>query len=360
MTCQNTFAQNRWSNFASFKRVDADPKKSYQLAEANGPWLIMAASFAGPTADRDAKELVLELRRRFKLKAFTHRQHYDFSGSVKGRGIDEFGQPKKMKYRQSGEFDEIAVMVGDYPSVDDANLQNALKAIKYAQPSSLNLNTKNAKTSLRFAGLRAFQKKLTDDPKKKRKGPLGSAFVTRNPLLPQEYFTPTGFDSLIESVNRPVKHSLLKCPGKYSVQVATFRGTVIIDPKEVAKAERTGKSTNKLMQAAERAHRLTELLRQKGVEAYEFHDRHESLVTVGSFDSVGEKRPDGRIEIDPRIHAVMKSYAAREKPLPGGRKSGLMPRSLGGIMLDIQPKPIQVPKRSIAKDYARQGGSVRK
>ena len=358
---QPVVAQKKsWSKFASFKRVEANPNKEYSLTQANGPWLIMAASFAGPTSEKDASSLVHELRRRFKLPAYTHRQHYDFTGEVKGRGVDKYGKPKKMKYRQDSEFDEIAVMVGDFPSVDDPSLQSTLKAIKYSQPTVLQLNKKGDNTSQRFAGLRAFQKKITGDPEKRRKGPMGQAFVTRNPLLPQEYFTPTGFDSLVESMNSGVKYSLLECPSKFSVQVATFRGNVIIDPKEVAAIERSGKMTSKLMKAAERAHRLTEMLRERGVEAYEFHDRHESIVTVGSFSTVGAKRQDGRIEIEPRIHKVLQSYAAREKPLPGGGKSGMMPRTLGGIMFDIQPKPIQVPRRSIATDYARRGGSVRK
>ena len=39
-----------------------------------------------------------------------------------------------------------------------------------------------------------------------------------------------------------------------------------------------------LEEAAENAHILTESLRQQGYEAYEFHDRDQSIVTVGSFD----------------------------------------------------------------------------
>ena len=43
-----------WATLIPFKKVDADPNKSYELEENRGPWMIMAASFAGsgPGASR--------------------------------------------------------------------------------------------------------------------------------------------------------------------------------------------------------------------------------------------------------------------------------------------------------------------
>ena len=105
--------------------------------------------------------------------------------------------------------------------------------------------------------------------------------------------------------------------------------------------------------AADKAHRLTVALRERGVDAYEFHDRIESIVTVGSFDSVGEPRADGKIEIHPTIHKILKMYGASRRELPGGGAMGLQPRTLAGISFDIQPVPVQVPRRSIASDYVR-------
>ena len=63
-----------------------------------------------------------------------------------------------------------------------------------------------------------------------------------------------------------------------------------------------------LAEAADKAHRLAKALRMKGYEAYEFHDRYASIVTVGSFNSVGTPRPDGRMEINAEIAAVMKTF----------------------------------------------------
>jgi hypothetical protein len=92
-------------------------------------------------------------------------------------------------------------------------------------------------------------------------------------------------------------------------------------------------------------------LRKKGIEAYEFHDRFESVVTVGSFDSVGTQLPDGRIELRPDIHTIMETYGAQRSPLPGSNQA-VQPRTLNGIPFDVQPLPVHVPRRSIGTDYA--------
>src|SRR6476660_1796549 len=68
-----------WAKLVPFRKIDADAKKTYDLEEKNGPWMIMAASFAGPSAEQQSHDLVLELRQRFKLEAYTFRRTYDFS-----------------------------------------------------------------------------------------------------------------------------------------------------------------------------------------------------------------------------------------------------------------------------------------
>lgn len=345
-------AQGRFANFASFKRIDADPTKNYALTEASGPWLIMAASFAGPGADTEARQLVLELRKRYKLSAYTHAAKFDFSQPVVGKGVDKYGQPKQMKHKTAKKYDEIAVLVGDFPNINDPQLQQTLKQLKFLKPTCL--SREGTPTTQRFANLRTVQRYIDSKMNNKRqtKGPLGSAFVARNPMLPQEYFTPTGFDSFVENMNKGVKHSLLKCPKGYSVRVATFRGNAIIDQSEIAKIEKNGGMKSQLTIAAEKAHRLVADLRKRGVEAYEFHDRHESIVTVGSFDRVGTPRDDGKTEIDQRVYKVIKNYGPGKKKLPNGEETGMIPKSLGGISFDLQPVPVAVPRRSIAADYA--------
>src|SRR6478752_9433268 len=105
-------ADPTWAKFVPFKKIDADPRKTYEIEENHGPWMIMAASFVGPTAEQQSQELVLELRQRFRLEAFTFRKKYDFSKPTDGLGYDRYGGTRRMRYLTNSKFDEIAVLVG--------------------------------------------------------------------------------------------------------------------------------------------------------------------------------------------------------------------------------------------------------
>jgi len=350
-----------------FRRVEADAEKSYEVSEQNGPWLVFATSFAGEGARRDAQRLVLELRKRYKLPAYTHQRRYDFSGSFQGLGLSRDGRPKQMRHQHDIAFDEIAVLVGDFPSWDDPAAQKALETIKYARPESLKPNSQRRdqqQQSWAHDVVRETQRDLRQLSQvlsrnsEQSKGPMGTAILSPNPLLPPEYFSAPRLDDFVLKMNRGVKHSLLDCPGRYSVRVATFRGNVVIDQREVARIEEGGRFDSRLGEAAEKAHRLTEALRQRGVEAFEFHDRHESIVAVGSFNSVGTPRVDGKKEINPAVHQVMQAYGPVKQPLVDGagrEVSGLQPRQLDGVFFDVQPIPVEVPRRSIGQDYATAG-----
>jgi hypothetical protein len=193
---------------------------------------------------------------------------------------------------------------------------------------------------------------------RKQTGPLAHAFITRNPLLPEDYFAPKGgLDELVVKMNQNVKYSLLDCPKKYTLQVAHFTGEVIINQNDIRAIEsgaRAGpESTNQgLAEAAEKAHELTNALRMKGWEAYEFHDRYASLVTVGSFDSVGTPRPDGKIEINPQLHQLIEIFRG-ESASVAGKPGAIHLRSLVGIFFDAQPIPVEVPKRSIRRQLTQ-------
>ncbi|MBW8885805.1 MAG: hypothetical protein JF612_13740 [Planctomycetia bacterium] len=107
----------------------------------------------------------------------------------------------------------------------------------------------------------------------------------------------------------------------------------------------------KLDKAAINASKLCAALREKGVEAYEFHDRTESYVTVGSFNDVGQPRPDGKIEINPAVHRLMEEYKAKEVAKPGTNQVELYAQVKFGLRLDPQPMPVEVPRQSIATAY---------
>ncbi len=351
-----------WLQMVRFKRIEADPNKTYALTRENGPWMVMATTFRGSQAAEDARQLVLELRRDFKLPAFQHVKVFDFSQSFAGRGVDRYGDPIRMRHQASDRIEEVAVLVGNYASVDDPQAQRDLQKIKIAKPKILGGST-NSQT---FSKLRQFQKNWGKNPDTSR-GAMRMAFITANPLLPNEYYRPRGVDKFVERINRGVLHSLLDSPGNYTVRVATFTGCAVVDPKRIRDFEQ-GKewSYTRLEHAAKKAHKLTIGLRAKGYQAYEFHDRNSSIVTVGSFYRPPGRRPEGTPVYEPQVQQLIQRFGAKRKVSASlatanhpGVTPSIQPESLLGVPFDMHPTLIQVPKQSIASDYAGAVNSLR-
>ena len=215
-------------------RPDAD----YRLAEQNGPWMIMAASFADKGGrGAGAGAWCWSYAREYKLAAYIHQKTFDYSDSVNGLGVDKYGRAKKMKHRRDVKSEEIAVLVGNYPSVDDAQAQKDMEKLKHIYPDALRPN-KSGRSNQQLAWWHNLQRQAARmSGKQQAKGPMGRSFVTTNPLLPPQFFASRGVDKLVEDMNRGVKHSLLDCPAKYTVLVATFKGNVIIDQSKIEKIE---------------------------------------------------------------------------------------------------------------------------
>ncbi|MEQ8784677.1 MAG: hypothetical protein RIC55_00185 [Pirellulaceae bacterium] len=337
-----------WANFIPFRRIEVDPLNWYELEEEQGPWMVLATTFRGERAMYQAHDLVLELRKRYRLPAYLHARQFDFTQPERGLGVTADGRPKTMRYRNAKKVVEVAVLVGEFESIDDPRAQRLLETIKHARPECME-PILHGRTNDEILLMRA--RYLTNfDPDK---GPMRQAILTPNPMLPDDYFAPKGLDPLVVSINRDVSNSLFDCPGKYSVKVATFRGKSSMPLKKLDGTFTTNDPSSKLIEAAEKAHLLTQALRDRGVEAYEFHDLQESVVTIGSFSSVGHPRADGKTEINPAVHRIMQEYGAERPQLANGREAGLLPRSLEGIQFDIQPVPIEVPRPGYADGYAQ-------
>ncbi len=339
-----------WATLVPFRKVDADPNKSYDLDEKHGPWMIMAASFVGPTAEEQSHDLVLELRQKFHLEAYTFRRTYDYTKPVEGLGYNRYGGTRRMRYMSNNKFDEIAVLVGNFGSIDDVRIDKTLESLKHARPESLD-PSKREGSSQRLVGLRSIYNMISTSPAEKTKGPMGAAFVTRNPLLPEEMFVAKGIDPFVVDLNKDLPNSLLKCQGRYTVRIASFRGVDTMKPAEFERLTSEQRKMAKIDEAALKASRLCAALREKGIEAYEFHDRTESIVTVGSFNDVGQPRADGKTEINPAVHRIMQDYGPIEQAKPGTNQLELYARVINGIRLDPQAVPVEVPKQSIATAY---------
>ncbi len=308
--CANiAMAQKFKLPFRSSAATPGDSDERVELDQSDGPWLIMCASFVGDEGKVQAENLARELREKYRLKAFTYKHQFNFSDTVEGIGwevVEQNGKkdiiPKRMKPAGDSQVEEIAVLVGNYPSVEHAQAQKTLAQIKTLHPESLANFDVNRGTSQQLRVWREMVKRASADSEGNVKGPLSAAFLLPNPLLPDEYFEANRVDHFVLNLNKNVKHSLLENPSTYSVRVATFRGESTFQLNEIKEKEReqnflkrAGKPlrSSKLAEAADKAHQLTVELRRMGVDAYEFHDRHESYVCVGGFDWISKQDASG-------------------------------------------------------------------
>lgn len=348
-----------WQSLVNFKKVDADPNKSYTLEQEHGPWMILATTFSGNDAMQEAQALAYELRKKHKMEAYTHERVFDYSEPLVGKGLDRYGERKTMVHQRNDRILEVAVLVGDFSAVDDPDLERTLEKVKQLRPESITgKKPEDAESFLKENALADFLLVARKEASKDNdKGPLGMAFVVPNPLLPESYFRPGGVDKFVAQMNAGIRHSLLDNKGQYTVQVATFNGQAIVDPKDIERIENGGAMKSRLEKAALNAHRMCEALRAKGYDAYEFHDRYSSMVTVGSFDAIGMQNLDGSFQYERPVREIIQKFSAKPvyRGIAGAQSNGdLMPQSIIGLPFDLEPTPIEVPRRSFARDYAGQ------
>ena len=327
-------AQGGWLPTSWFTPTDVPADAMFPLSEKDGPWLVLASTFRGEGARDDARRLVQELRRDHKLKAFTHEKSFDYTGQQQGLGLNPDGSPKKMRYANSEQVIEVAVLVGDFASFDDPRGQKMLATIKGLHPQAL---SGDAGKSRSFSDFR----KMIGLDKNAAKGPMHLAFVIPNPLLPEDYFSRQEVDRFVVEMNADVTHSLLDCPGRYTVRVATFTGAGTFDQKAIAGGDDDVKLESRLADAADKAHRLTQALRRAGWQAWEFHDRESSLVCVGSVDQLAVPQANGASAVNPEVVRIVQELGPDPTKLAAGT---VMPRVIDGILLDVKPKPIDVPR----------------
>jgi len=359
-------AQSGWLPTTWFAPTQVDTKAMHPLAEKDGPWLVLATTFRGESARDEARQLVHELRSRHKLDGYTHEKSFDYTGRQQGMGLNPDGTPKTMRYANAGHVVEVAVLVGDFASCEDPRGQAVLQRIKSLRPESL--GGPSGKSRLVSDFLLANRDQLRAGPMAE-KPPMHAAILIPNPLLPDGFFARQQIDDFVLAMNADVQHSLLDCPGRFTVRVATFTGAGTFDAGgsgEPVASERsdgfvdvgrfvealrgTGwrdpqlrarQSESRLVEAADKAHRLTVALRRAGWPAWEFHDRESSIVCVGNVDQLAVPQPDGRPAVHPEITRIVRELG----PDPAGLARGqIVPRSFAGIMLDLEPKPIDVPR----------------
>ena len=346
------FGQFSFPQMGKAAKVEADPKKDYFLKDSDGNWLAMAAKFSDEKAAYRAKKLAYELRKAYKLEAFVFK--FDPSANLDAFSA-EVDSAKNFHY-QTAQSVEYAVLVGGYPVGDDLELQKTLERLRRCQPESL----KDDPASKALA--QKFQEMARKDQKYAGYGPMGGAFAVPNPLLPKEFFSQKGIvDSYVEKLNSDGKYSLLNNDKLYTVRVATFSGDVAMYKN--TQGPKTDEMKSRLRYAGLRAAALCEALRSAGVEAWEFHDRDCSFVTIGSFDSYGVEQANGQIELNPQIAKIIDKYSGklvdgvdgRSKyraytvvvDVPDPESTALRPKKKRlELACDLRPVIIVVPQRS--------------
>ena len=199
------------------------------------------------------------------------------------------------------------------------------------------------------AAVERFKISAKTDPQYKDYGPLGGAIPVPNPLLPPEFFNQKGVvDPFIAKLNSDSKYSLLNNKKTYTVRIATFSGDSSM--KKSNEAFSDNDLETRLQYAGLRAAALCEALRNQGVEAWEFHDRDCSFVTIGSFDQYGKLQPDYRTELNPRVAEIIPNMAVPWWTAKMVEANIERTRSSSKFLTQLPPRLLQKEKLTLACD----------
>jgi hypothetical protein len=279
--------------------------EEYEITADLGPWLILMTSYSDLqrpgmpcTQGRDmARKLVIELRTHYHLPAYT----YDFANPEREKERERIQKLREQQRKYLAEYnlppdttlhiktrrfeDQYAVLVGGYKDVDTA--AEVLKKIKKLDPPDPN------RVSLAAMVRSSSNQKVVEQA---WLNPFKDAFVVRNPKvkLPPPPPTQNKADPFLKQLNENEEFNLLKCPKRFTLVVAQFRGGTILKPpsegnilqkmlkfnsEEICMASRGAAALN--------AHNLAEAMRKKlkVEDTYVLHMRNASLVTVGNYDT---------------------------------------------------------------------------
>ncbi len=353
------------SIFKIFRPKQSLSDESLELKVEHGPWMILAYTIPGADAKAKAVALAKEIRSDLNLPSFVMEKTTGVATTLAKRERirnDRNGNPVpydlELRYANGGEESVFVVLAGEFTSNEDPRIKDSLAAIRSAHPKTLATgNTKTAEADTKNGLVQKTREMIwSRTDRKDDLGPMGASFLTRNPLLPDDYFEAPKVDEFVANLNKNVEHSLLECPGKFTVQVASFTGRQVTDFGGVSQASKLKETTDALDRAALSAHELTTALRKEGEEAYEFHDRFGSYVMIGSFDSLGQELSSGQFQYNPAMVQVIAKRCGYEvvearDPTTGAVGKTTSLKSLNKIPFDAEGKPMAVPRASTSKLY---------
>lgn len=391
-----------WASPAAnaFEPIEAKEDKKYKLTERHGPWMIMVASFKTPPPERRAEgltpkdaadKLVYELRKK-GIPAYTFARS-EVRDTVET--TDFQGRTRTREY--AAQQEEYCVLAGNYESNDESTKEGKLAKDTLAwiedrfHPDFLTVPDANFARA--GAAERSSVRKLesggilrvTPGKLRQGKGPLAGAFLTLNPLLPKDYKIKK-HDPLLRKLNSGQEFSLLDNPGKYTLVVASFYGKSskaqvgMMGLANFREAQKNFQAGDSLDEAAENAWELATLIRRgyfvvgavpnpppldpnsdpkkptrikplkpgpMAMEAFVWHDRFKSVVTVGSFDSLKDPKI---AQYQLAFGAKFKEHAQTRKPFLAAEQLTIPPILKGNQLperswiFDPKPELVEVPR----------------
>ncbi len=334
--------------------IDAVRGKTYGVTQKHGPWMIMVASFtepppefrkAGMTPRQAADELIFELRSK-GIPAYI----FELGSKVeKIETVDTMQNPDTRVY--ASRRGSVCVLAGNYPSAEDKTAVETLAWMKKFRPKFLSAGQADETGMVGLANGGTYH--VSKNAEGKTKGPLSGAFLTINPSLSIDEVRSQQVDRDLISLNAGEDNTLLENTGKYTLVIASFYGNSVtqIPGSRMPSATENFRLTDSLKIAAQQAYELAYHMRTVlKYDAYVWHDRYKSVVTVGTFES-----PD-----DPRIATAMAIYGAKLRLDPATNREVLTAEILTipteptdqdplrkKWMFDPQPTLMPVPKLSL-------------
>lgn len=341
-----------------------EPTIKYPLTAREGPWLIHIGSFRGDEALDFAHRFAEESRTKHKLLTFIYSMHE--ADALKDReelrkqqlafiGSDKIAESnERQKFKTVRIVKEYSVFVGNFSDMEKARYE-AARIKEFPVPTSIptfgihlykesSAKAKSDPVGGEWGSVFGLKTPAGSEEGKRlgevQGNPYRQAFVVRNPItykapaparINQSASVP--IDPSWKELNAKEKYSVFSCPKNWTLVVAQFSPPTEVQSSLTRPLVQTGFRTSPneigqgLERAAETARQVAELLRDggKGYDAYVFHTREYSLVTVGAFDS----RFDPNME---QAWTILKDFAAAQQTGPFS------------LLLKL-PRPMQIPGR---------------
>jgi hypothetical protein len=308
----------------------ADINAAFAVTPEAGTWMICAASYQGPDAPELANNLCTYLRsHRYEAYVFNrgNQERKQLQEELDRWQREHPGMVRHWKLAHMQE-EQLAVLIGGFRDVDAASAE--LKKVRKLDLPDIKLNSGKPA----FDTYDAYEQvpgKKGYELKRYAINPFHTAFVIRNPTVPQQRKQQAKADPFWKKLNADEPRSLYKCPKPWTLAVQEYLGATVIQPTSASGGflEKLGFNEQNLGKrldaSAMQAQQVCDLLKKFGYKSYVLHTRTSSVVTVGEFNA-----PDDKELL--RVQLELKKFSFKDR---GGNEI---------VKLFAQPLPMEVPR----------------